>query len=258
MRSDCMRMRYETKPHTPPNSNIPIHPPLLVFYSYSWGYRRVFEQYASALHQKYPGLEIEGENYPPTAAKYYISQLINFTKLTLIICIVFGHNPFEMLGMETPAMYTYAMENKVSVPFLLTYWYCFAAKLAGFGGPFSFVHRPMPGYAVGLLSLKLAISRGASLGVLLLTPPCPKDKVIVWVKHLFNVDTDEGVVKDSFIRAGNRTRTGTLPTRLWLWLCAFQWAGGVSVSLAVHLVLPIIWDTAVWLRLLLVVIPKWE
>lgn len=73
----------------------------------------MFEQYASALHQKYPGLEIQGDNYPPPTIKHYLAQTISAIKLILIICIVAGQNPFEWMGVETPNLYTYAIENKV-------------------------------------------------------------------------------------------------------------------------------------------------
>lgn len=74
----------------------------------------MFEQYANALHQKYPELQIEGDNYPPTAIKFYLAQALSFLKLFLIMCVVTSNNPFNWVGMETPQLFTYALENKVS------------------------------------------------------------------------------------------------------------------------------------------------
>lgn len=73
----------------------------------------MFEQYASALHQKYPGLSIEGDNYPPTTIKYILAQALSALKILAIICIISNTNPFPWFGMETPAFFTSAMENKV-------------------------------------------------------------------------------------------------------------------------------------------------
>lgn len=73
----------------------------------------MFEQYSSALHQKYPGLLIEGDNYPPTSMKYYLAQILGLAKIVAIIAIVSNTDPFPWFGMETPALFTSAMENKV-------------------------------------------------------------------------------------------------------------------------------------------------
>ena len=41
------------------------------------------------------------------------------------------------------------------------------------------------GAEIGLLSLRLRVSQGASLGDFLLAPPCPIEKVILWVGFLY-------------------------------------------------------------------------
>ena len=73
----------------------------------------MFEQYSSALHQKYPGLLIEGDNYPPSTIKYNLAQFLGLAKILIILCVVSGTDPFPWFGMETPALFTSAMENKV-------------------------------------------------------------------------------------------------------------------------------------------------
>lgn len=73
----------------------------------------MFEQYASALHQKYPGLEIQGDNYPPPTVRFYLAQFLSAIKIFFIICIAMGQNPFEWFGLETPLIYAHAVENKV-------------------------------------------------------------------------------------------------------------------------------------------------
>ncbi|KOX69509.1 SelT-like protein [Melipona quadrifasciata] len=52
-------------------------PTLKFFYCYSCGYRKVFEEYVSILQQKYPELQINGENYIPSHNKMLIAKLLN-------------------------------------------------------------------------------------------------------------------------------------------------------------------------------------
>lgn len=88
-------------------------PTLRVLYCFSWGYRRVFEEYAQAIRQRYPSLSIEGDNFPPPPWKALIAQVLSFAKIGLIIMIVLGHNPFPMLGIETPNAFSWALQNKL-------------------------------------------------------------------------------------------------------------------------------------------------
>ena len=71
---------------------------------------------------------------------------------------------------------------------------------------------------IGLLSLRLSFSQGASLGDFLLAPACPIDKVTLWEGFLYltsGSETDEGVAKDKvFARTGNRTLSSEGKTTL--------------------------------------------
>lgn len=73
----------------------------------------MFEQFAYAIQQKYPDLVIQGDVYPPTALRTYIAQALGLAKLAIIILLISGQNPFPMLQMETPQIFTWATENKV-------------------------------------------------------------------------------------------------------------------------------------------------
>lgn len=73
----------------------------------------MFEQYAQALHERFPGLKIEGDNYPPPAPKAMLAQVLSVAKLVLIALIVSGYNPFTFLNVATPSVYTWATENKM-------------------------------------------------------------------------------------------------------------------------------------------------
>lgn len=49
--------------------------------SYSWGYKKVFEQYANILREKYPEISILGDNYPPPDWKLWMAQMLVSTLL---------------------------------------------------------------------------------------------------------------------------------------------------------------------------------
>jgi len=63
------------------------------------------------------------------------------------------------------------------------------------------------GAEIGLLSVRLSVSQGASLGDFLLAPACLIEKVSLWVGFLYltsGSETDEGVAKDKVLaRTGN-------------------------------------------------------
>ena len=87
-------------------------PSIKFLYCYSWGYRRVFEQYAGLLQQKYPNLAIEGDNYPPIPWKSILAQVLSYAKLALIVSILASFNPFVYFG-ETPGVFAWALQNKL-------------------------------------------------------------------------------------------------------------------------------------------------
>lgn len=88
-------------------------PSLTFLFCHSWGYRKVFEQFAYAIQQKYPDITIQGDNYPPTQLNASLAQAISLLKFIIIILIVSGQNPFTWLRMEAPNIYTWAIENKI-------------------------------------------------------------------------------------------------------------------------------------------------
>lgn len=79
----------------------------------------MFDQFAYAIQQKYPELIIHGDIYPPTALNAYLAQAISIAKLIIIILVVSGQNPFTLLQVETPGIYTWAIENKMYACLLL-------------------------------------------------------------------------------------------------------------------------------------------
>lgn len=88
-------------------------PTLRFMFCFSWGYRKVFDQYAQLLHERFPALDIQGDNYPPPSGRAAVAQFLSIFKLFVIVMIVSGQNPFPHLNMETPSLFNWATENKI-------------------------------------------------------------------------------------------------------------------------------------------------
>jgi len=58
-------------------------------------------------------LTISGGYYPPPPFRAYSAQGMSVVKLVTIGLVVSGVNPFARFGLETPSMFTWALENKV-------------------------------------------------------------------------------------------------------------------------------------------------
>ncbi|KAL7886130.1 hypothetical protein AOLI_G00064250 [Acnodon oligacanthus] len=76
-------------------------------------YCKVFQEYSRSINQLYPDIRIEGENYPPKPVNKYVANFISYFKLLAIALIVTGQNPFQMLGVDTPRVWSWTQENKI-------------------------------------------------------------------------------------------------------------------------------------------------
>lgn len=120
---------------------------MVCFDSSSWGYRKVFEQYATILQQKYPYLAIEGDNYPPPFLRQKMAHLLvnlffgdslkqwlifhfvlqGILKILLILLVVSGTNIFQHLGVQTPSVWEWTQQNKFYAC-LMTFFLCNAIE----------------------------------------------------------------------------------------------------------------------------------
>lgn len=82
--------------------------------SYSCGYRNAFEQYSQMIQARFPEIKIVGENFSPVTWKLYLAQFLSTAKMILIGCVMFSYNPFTQFNMATPAVFNWALQNKVS------------------------------------------------------------------------------------------------------------------------------------------------
>lgn len=88
-------------------------PTIKFMFCYSWGYRKVFEQYAQAIQHRFPSLQVEGENFPPTPTRAAIAQFLSIFKLALIGLIISGQDPFPCFNMQAPSIFIWAISNKI-------------------------------------------------------------------------------------------------------------------------------------------------
>ena len=68
---------------------------------------------SSFVQDRYPGLQVEGGNFPPPPLRSMTAQTLSALKFILIIVLVSGQNPFALLNVATPEAYNWAIENKV-------------------------------------------------------------------------------------------------------------------------------------------------
>ena len=109
-----------------------------LYFSYSCGYRKVYEDYVNILRQKYPELQIDGENYNPPGANMMlakslvcnsnkkihfshhwrifvikISILQGIAKILVIIIIFCKINIFQWIGQPQPFWWQWCMDNRL-------------------------------------------------------------------------------------------------------------------------------------------------
>lgn len=73
----------------------------------------MFEQYAAVLQEKYPDVTVLGDNYPPPTHRLQAAQLLGIGKLVLIVLVIGSINPFPLLGVDTPSVYNWFLQNKM-------------------------------------------------------------------------------------------------------------------------------------------------
>ena len=73
----------------------------------------MFEQFSQLVRTHYPQFEVVGENYPPPPTKALIARILSMVKMALLVCLLFNQNPFVLLNIPTPAVYSWALQNKM-------------------------------------------------------------------------------------------------------------------------------------------------
>lgn len=91
----------------------PNGPTLKILYCYSCGYRRAFEEYSTLIRERFPDLNIVGDNYTPGMGRNKLVQLISVFKLALMALLISNINPFTHFGMNTPRIWFWMTQHKV-------------------------------------------------------------------------------------------------------------------------------------------------
>ncbi|CAK9806571.1 Thioredoxin reductase-like selenoprotein T [Anthophora quadrimaculata] len=84
-------------------------PTLKFFYCFSCGYKKVFEEYVSILQQKYPELQIGGENYIPSENKLIFAKTFSFLKIALLVLIISG---FDFAELGESSLWQWCINNR--------------------------------------------------------------------------------------------------------------------------------------------------
>jgi selT/selW/selH-like putative selenoprotein len=58
-------------------------------------------------------MAIVGENYSPGPIRASFAKALSIIKMALLICLLFSQNPFPLLSISTPAVYLWALQNKM-------------------------------------------------------------------------------------------------------------------------------------------------
>ena len=77
----------------------------------------MFEEYSHFLHQNFPMVHIEGDNYPPPRPRQMLASLISMVKLVVMGIVLLGDrlNLWENLNIAPPQAYLWATQNKVCI-----------------------------------------------------------------------------------------------------------------------------------------------
>lgn len=98
----------------PPMGGISGIPTIRIQYCHSCGYRQAFEEISKMLQAQFPEIRVVGEVHQPGWVRSQIVNLLFVTKLAIIAMIYMDINPFTYLQTETPRIWSYMSQNKVT------------------------------------------------------------------------------------------------------------------------------------------------
>jgi selT/selW/selH-like putative selenoprotein len=79
------------------------------------------------LHQKYPEIAIEGDNFPPGGARLQLAQFFSVAKIAVIVMVLASINLFQNVGQPTPGWWAWMLENKLYAC-MMTFFLCNAVE----------------------------------------------------------------------------------------------------------------------------------
>eukprot|EP00088_Acartia_fossae_P058786 TRINITY_DN6923_c0_g1_i2.p1 TRINITY_DN6923_c0_g1~~TRINITY_DN6923_c0_g1_i2.p1 ORF type:complete len:145 (-),score=30.49 TRINITY_DN6923_c0_g1_i2:439-873(-) len=79
------------------------------------------------LHQKYPEIAIEGDNFAPGGYRLQLAQFVGVAKMAVIVMVLASINLFQNVGQPTPSWWVWMLENKLYAC-MMTFFLCNAVE----------------------------------------------------------------------------------------------------------------------------------
>ena len=76
-------------------------------------YQNLFKQFSELVRTHYPNMAVVGETYSSPPLKAFLARILSVIKIVLLVCLLFGQNPFLLLNIPTPRVYLWALQNKM-------------------------------------------------------------------------------------------------------------------------------------------------
>ncbi|VDN00867.1 unnamed protein product [Thelazia callipaeda] len=112
--ADQARVRQKSAYLNPPSRTTKHLPSIKFLFCVSCGYRQKFSEYSHYILQKYPSIEVLGDNYSPVAWKSFLAEAVKLAKVLFIVLVMMGRDPFPSIGQPTPRFFSWALNNKLS------------------------------------------------------------------------------------------------------------------------------------------------
>lgn len=103
----------DTVPPPPPKLKLQTAPTVKIQYCFSCGYQNLFKQFSELVQKNYPLMAVVGENYSPGPMKAALAKSLSMIKMAVLVCLLLGQNPFVLVGMQTPRVYSWALQNRM-------------------------------------------------------------------------------------------------------------------------------------------------
>lgn len=88
-------------------------PTIKVLYCYSCGYQQAFEEYRRMINERFPSINVVGNNYNPSFVKSKLVQVVSIAKMVVIGLLLANMNPFQHFGVNTPRVWNWMGEHKL-------------------------------------------------------------------------------------------------------------------------------------------------
>lgn len=97
-------------------------PTIKIQYCHSCGYRQAFDEISKMIQIQFPDrFKLEGELHQPNFIRSQLVNLLFITKIAVLIMIYMDFNPFTYFQMESPRLWNYLSQSKVSSSLMILF-----------------------------------------------------------------------------------------------------------------------------------------